>query len=446
MGGQQQKRDGFNSRVGFIMACIGSAVGMGNLWRFPIMVSIWGGMDFLIPYFICVFLISQSGVIGEMAFGRSAGAGPMGAFGMATKMKFGDKKIGEGIGLIPVLGSMALAIGYSCVVGWIIKYFFLAITGGIYGLGNNMDAIGGLFGSTASAWGNNVWLVIGLLVNFAIMAFGIAGGIEKANKFMMPILFFLFVGLGIYIATLPGAGDGYKYIFTLDVTKLANPLLWIFAFGQAFFSLSVAGNGTVIYGSYLSKSEDVVSSARVVAIFDTLAALLAAFVILPAMAAGGVSPSEGGPGLMFIYLVNIFNSMPGGLIVGIVFYTCVLFAGVSSLVNLYEAPIATLQEKLGMKRVIAVVCVGVVGGVVALAIQGVVGPWMDIVSNYICPLGAFLAAVMFFWFCGDEFVLNELKTGAKGSVPAWILPLSKYVYTVLCIVALIAGVALGGIG
>lgn len=440
------KRDGFNSRVGFVMACIGSAVGMGNLWRFPIMVSIWGGMDFLIPYFICIFLISQSGVIGEMALGRSAGAGPMGAFGMATQRKFGNKQLGEGIGLIPVLGSLALAIGYSCVVGWIIKYFYLAVTGGVFALGNDMDAIGGLFGSTASAGGNNLWLVIALIVNFSIMALGVAGGIEKANKFMMPILFFLFVGLGIYIATLPGAADGYKYIFTLNVAKLANPLLWIFAFGQAFFSLSVAGNGTVIYGSYLSKSEDIVSSARIVAIFDTIAALLAAFVILPAMAAGGVNPSEGGPGLMFIYLINIFNRMPGGLFVGIIFYTCVLFAGISSLVNLYEAPIATLQEKLGMKRVIAVVTIGVLGAVVALAIQGIVGPWMDVVSNYICPLGAFLAAVMFFWICGDAFVINELKTGAKGNVPTWILPLSKYVYTILCIIALIAGVALGGIG
>ena len=131
---------------------------------------------------------------------------------------------------------------------------------------------------------------------------------------------------------------------------MLNPRLWIYAFGQAFFSLSIAGNGTVIYGSYLSETEDVVSSARNVAIFDTLAALLASFVIIPGMAVGGAELSSGGPGLMFIYLVNVFNGMPGGKIVGIIFYICVLFAGMSSLVNLYEAPVATLEERFGFKR------------------------------------------------------------------------------------------------
>lgn len=446
MGQSVEKRDGFQSRTGFIMACIGSAVGMGNIWRFPIMVSLWGGMTFLIPYFICVFLISQTGVIGEMALGRSAEAGPMGAFGMATKKKFGNFKVGEGIGLIPVLGSMALAIGYSCVVGWIIKYFVLSFSGGLSSLGQDMDKIGGLFGTTAVSMGNNMWLIIGLIVNFAIMAFGVAGGIEKANKFMMPILFFMFVGLGIYIATLPGASGGYHYIFTVQPAKLADPLLWIFAFGQAFFSLSVAGNGTVIYGSYLAKDEDVVTSARIVAIFDTLAALLAAFVIIPAMAAGGAAPSKGGPGLMFIYLLNVFNGMPGGRIVVMVFYTCVLFAGISSLVNLYEAPVATLQEKLKMKRLPATLTIGVIGIVVAVVIQGIVDPWMTFVSNYVCPTGAFLAGLMFFWFCGKEFVLKEVNTGAKKPIGAWFYPLAKYIYCILCILALVAGVWLGGIG
>lgn len=439
-------RDGFSSKAGFIMACIGSAVGMGNIWRFPIMVSIWGGMTFLIPYFICVFLVSQTGVIGEMALGRSAAAGPMGAFGMATERRFGKRAIGEAIGLIPVLGSLALAIGYSCVVGWIIKYFFLAYSGHLSSLGQDMDQIGGLFGGTAVTMGNNVWLVIALIFNFLIMALGVAGGIEKANKFMMPALFFMFVGLGIYIATLPGAISGYHYIFTIDPKRLTDPLLWIFAFGQAFFSLSVAGNGTVIYGSYLSKKEDVVSSGRIVAAFDTLAALLAACVIIPSMAAGGADLSKGGPGLMFIWLVNVFNGMPGGRIICMVFFTCVLFAGISSLINLYEAPVATLQEKLRFKRLPAVITVGVIGVVVAIAIQGIVSDWMDFVSNYICPTGAFLAALMFFWFCGKDFVMEQVTMGSKRKIGPWFVPLGKYVYCFLCILALIAGIRLGGIG
>jgi hypothetical protein len=443
---EDKKRDGFSSQVGFIMACVGSAVGMGNIWRFPIMVSMWGGMTFLIPYFLCVILISQSGVIGEMAFGRSAGAGPMGAFGMATKKRFGNQRLGEMVGFIPTVGSLLLAIGYSCVVGWIFKYFFLSLSGGIFQMGQDMDVIGGMFGRTASAWGNNLWIVIALLCSFAIMAFGIASGIEQANKVMMPLLFFLFIALSVYIALLPGASAGYRYIFTIHLEGLSDPLLWIFAFGQAFFSLSIAGNGTVIYGSYLKKDEDVVASARSVAVFDTLAALLAAFVIIPAMAAGGAELSSGGPGLMFIFLINVFNGMPGGRIVGIIFYTCVLFAGVSSIINLYEAPVATLQERLNMKRLPATAVIGVIGCAVAVCIQGIVSDWMDFVSNYMCPLGAFLAGVMFFWLCGKQFVLEQVEMGAARPIGSWVYPVGKYVYCTLCIVALVAGIVLGGIG
>ena len=439
-------RDGFHSQWGFILACIGSAVGMGNIWRFPIMVSKWGGMTFLLPYFLFVFLISRTGVIGEMAFGRAAGAGPIGAFGMATKRYNGNERAGEALGLIPVIGSLALATGYSCVVGWIFKYTFMAFGGGLQALGNDMDAIGGLFGGTASAMGNNTWIIIALIVNFVIMALGVANGIEKANKFMMPTLFVLFVGLGVYVATLPGALAGHRYIFTINPAGFADPRLYIYAFGQAFFSLSIAGNGTVIYGSYLAKTEDVPGSSKYVALFDTMAAVIAALVILPAMAASSVEPSSGGPGLMFIHLVNVFNGMKSGRIVSIVFYVCVLFAGLSSLINLYEAPVATLQEKFGMKRMTAVAVIAVTGILVAVGIQGIVSDWMDFVSNYLCPLGAFLAGFMFFWLCGKDFVMEQVNMGAKKPIGEWFYSLSKYAYCALAVIALIAGVALGGIG
>ena len=267
------KRDGFRSRGGFIIACIGSAVGMGNIWRFPTLVSKWGGMTFLLPYFLFVILIGSTGVIGEFALGRAAGAGPVDAFGMCTEARWGKRRPGELVGYIPVLGSLALAIGYTCVMGWIFKYTFLAFDGGLSAMGQDMDGIVGSFNATASAWGANVWVVVAVAVSFVIMSFGIAGGIEKANKIMMPILFLLFVGLGIYVATLPGTSDGYRYIFTIKPEGLLDPYVWIYAFGQAFFSLSVAGNGNVIYGSYLSKNECIPSSARNVALFDTIAAL-----------------------------------------------------------------------------------------------------------------------------------------------------------------------------
>ncbi len=462
-----EQRDGFQSRWGFILACIGSAVGMGNIWRFPIMVQRFGGMTFLIPYFIFVILIGSTGVIEEFALGRRAAAGPVGAFGMCTKERMGNEKLGKGIGAIPIIGALMLAIGYTVVLGWIFKYTFLALSGGLFGLGTDMGAIGGTFGATAPeagqlgeaiammahsgffGIGNGVWQIIGLVVSLAIMVMGIAGGIEKANKVMMPALFILFVGLGIYIATLPGASEGYKYIFTFNPAGLAKPQLWVFAFGQAFFSLSVAGNGSVIYGSYLSKDEDIPSSARNVAVFDTLAALLAAFVIIPAMAVvlgEGINDVAGGPGLMFVYLVNVFNSMPGGRIIGIIFYVCVLFAGVSSIVNLYEAPIAFLQEQFKFKRAAAVGVIGVIGLVVSIAIQPWTSQWMDVVSIYICPLGAALAGIMFFWVLGKEKSIEAVNQGCKKPIGSWFYPLGKYVYIICAVLALILGIKYGGIG
>ncbi len=461
-----QTRDGFKSKWGFILACIGSAVGMGNIWRFPIMVTRWGGMTFLIPYFICVVLVASSGVIGEFALGRSTKSGPIGAFGRCTEQRTGNKKTGEAIGLIPIIGALMLAIGYTVVMGWIFKYTFMAITGGVYRMGQDMATIGGTFDATAPGAqgfgeavgmmfrngifgiGNGIWQLIGLIVALAIMAIGVSGGIEKANKIMMPVLFFLFIGMAIYIAFLPGASNGYKFIFTIDPAGLVNPNVWIYAFGQAFFSLSVAGNGSVIYGSYLPDSEDIPSSARNVALFDTLAALLAMLVIVPAIGASGMDFDgiDPGPGLMFVYLVNIMNGMPGGLFIGIIFYIAVLFAGLSSIVNLYEAPVATLQEQFHFNRTKAVAVIGVIGAVVSLIIQPYTSQWMDIVSIYICPLGALLAAVLFFWVSGNENVLKAVNQSAKKPIGGWFIPLAKYGYVALCIIALVAGAALDGIG
>ncbi len=441
-----QTRDGFRSRSGFIIACIGSAVGMGNIWRFPMLVSTWGGLTFLIPYFIFVLLIASTGVMGEFALGRFGKAGPVGAFGKCTEVGLGKPKLGERIGYIPVLGSLALAIGYTCVMAWIFKYFFMSLSGDLFAMGQDMDIIGITFGATASAWGANAWIVVAVIASFAIMSFGISGGIEKANKVMMPVLFFLFVALGVYVLTIPGSSDGYKYIFTLNTKGLLNPQVWLFAFGQAFFSLSVAGNGSVIYGSYLSDNECIPSSARNVALFDTLAALLAAFVIIPAMATSGAKLDAGGPGLMFIYLVNVMNGMAGGRIVGIIFFLCVTFAGVSSIINLYEAPVAFLQEKLKFKRVTATAVIHIVGVSVALCIQAIVSQWMDVVSIYICPLGALLAAIMFFWIAGKKVVLENVNMGAGKPVGKLFFPLSKYVYCACALIALIAGAIVGGIG
>ena len=439
-----KKRESFSSRWGFILACIGSAVGMGNIWMFPTRVSLYGGGSFIIPYFIFVVLIASTGVIGEMCFGRATKSGPVNAFGTACEMK-GKRKVGEALGLIPVLGSLAMAIGYTVVMGWILKYVVGTFTGTTLAA-SDVEGFGAAFGSMASAFGNNGWLLAALGVAIVILMLGVGSGIEKANKVMMPVFFVLFVILGIYVLFQPGALDGYRYIFRVEPEALADPATWIYALGQAFFSLSIAGNGTLIYGSYLSDSENIPASAARVAFFDTLAAILAALVIIPAMATTGTQLDQGGPGLMFIFLPNLFKSMPGGMIVAIIFFVAVFFAGMTSLINLYEAPIATVQEKFGLGRVPACAVIGVFSAVAAVCIQGIVSGWMDVLSIYICPLGAGLAAIMFFWVCGKKYVETQVDTGREKPFSSKFYPVCKYIFCPICFLVLILGIIMGGIG
>jgi len=440
-------RDSFKTRWGFILAGVGSAVGCGNIWRFPIMVSRYGGLTYIIPYLIFVILVANSGVMEEFALGRAAKAGPIEAFGMCTQRAGKGKNLGQAVGIVPVIGSLGLAIGYTCVFGWIVKYAVMAINGTLFSFGSDMDTLGYVFGvETASTFSNDAWIIVAALLALAIMVFGVSNGIEKANKILMPALFILLLGLAIYVATLPGAAEGYKYILTINPEGLLNPSTWIYAFGMAFFSLSVAGNGSVIYGSYLGDNEDIPYSAARVAIFDTVASLLATFVILPAMAAGGVSCDSSGPGLIFIYLCNVMNAMPGGRIIGIIFFVLFVFAALSSIINMYEVSVAYLEGKLKLKRMLAACIAIIIGAAVAIFIQGIASDWMDVVNNYICPLGALLAAVMFFWVCGDKFALDEVNRGASKPRGKGFIILGKYVFCIASIVALVAGVILGGIG
>jgi NSS family neurotransmitter:Na+ symporter len=441
-----KKRDSFNNKWGFILACIGSAVGMGNIWMFPTRVSMYGGGSYLIPYFIFVALIGFTGVIGEMSFGRATKSGPVDAFGYACETKNKNKrKLGEAIGFIPVLGALAMAIGYTVVMGWILKYMIGAFTGKTLAPADT-EGFAASFGSMASAFGNNVWQIVALVIGIIILMFGVGRGIEKANKIMMPVFFILFAVLGIYVAFQPGAIEGYKYIFRVDPEAFADPKTWIFALGQAFFSLSIAGNGTLIYGSYLSDNEDIPAAAGRVALFDTIAAMLAALVIIPAMATTGAQLNQGGPGLMFIFLPALFKSMPGGYIVAIIFFVAVFMAGLSSLINLYEAPIATIQEKLHLGRKASCAIIAAIALVVSICIQGIVSGWMDILSIYICPLGAGLAGIMFFWVCGKKYVETQVNTGRDKKFTDKFYPICKYIFCPICFLVLILGIVLGGIG
>ena len=412
---------------------------------FPARVSKYGGGTFLLPYFLFVIMIGLSGVIGEMAFGRAARSGPIGAFGQAMASRGKGRRLGEAIGYIPVLGSLSLAIGYSVIVGWILRYSAGSLTGTTLAPGD-VDGFALVFSSMAGAFGNNFWQTVGLVITFIIMVLGISGGIEKINKIIMPLFFLLFLGLAVYMAFQPSAADGYRYIFRIDLKGLADPMTWVFALGQAFFSLSLAGNGTLIYGSYLDDREDVTNAAWKVALFDTLAALLAALVIIPAMATAGSGLDEGGPGLIFIYLPNLFKSMPGSRVLVIVFFTAVLFAGISSLINLFEAPIAALQQQFKLSRRTSVSVITAAALAIGLCIQGIVSGWMDFVSIYICPLGAGLAGIMFFWVFGSDYAKKEVEKGRLRPIGPWFSFMTSYLFCGLTAAVFVLGIVFGGIG
>ncbi len=457
-----EKQDGFKSQWGFIMAAVGSCVGMANVWRFPMLVSRYGGLTFLIPYFIFAFIISQSGMMEEFSLGRWSGFGPVGSFGKAMENGGRSKKIGELIGSVPVFASLCLGTGYAVIMGWVFYYAKMALTGELVAMGQDMNVIGSTFGAVApeaatlpeaikmtfaTGGANNFWIIVAIAVSFLIMILGVSGGIEASCKVMIPALYVLFIILAAVMIFIPGTGDGYRYIFTLDPKGLLNPEVWVFAFGQCFFSLSVAGSGSVIYGSYLGKDVKIRQSAALCAVFDTSAALLAMLIIIPAMATVGADLGNGGPGLLFIYILPVFNSMGGiSRIIGIFFYVAVLFAGISSIINLFETPVAMLQEKLHMKRLTATAVIHIFGLVVSLIIQPWTSQWMDMVSIYLCPLGAFTAGFMFFWVMKKDTAIEAVQLGSEKPIMKWFYSFGKYVFVPLCLLCFVLGIGFGGIG
>lgn len=442
---KENKRGQFGTKLGFIIACVGSAVGMANIWMFPYRTGKFGGAAFLIPYFIFVVLLGFSGVVGEMAFGRSMKTGPLGAFAGAMELRFGKKasKWGRVIGMIPVLGSLGIAIGYSVVVGWVLKYLFSALSGELI----LTEDMGAFFGNLTGDFGSIGWHLIALLITFAIMAMGIAKGIEKVNKVMMPVFFIFFIILMIRVLTLPGAMEGYRYLFVPQWDQLLNVKTWVYALGQAFFSLSLAGSGTVVYGSYLKDDVDVIGSAKHVAFFDTIAALLAGMVVIPAVFAFGMDVASGPP-LMFITLPAVFQQMPLGSMFAVIFFAAVLFAAITSLMNLFETPIEALQEQFGLSRIAAVVIVALIGTLISIFIENgdAVGTWMDVISIYVIPLGALLAGIMFFWVCPKGFAKEQAELGSGKKLGKWFEPLTKYGFVGITLIVYILGIFFGGIG
>ena len=408
----------FSSRWGFILSAVGSAVGMANVWGFPAKMGTNGGFAFLIAYLFFIALFSVVGLSAEYAIGRRSRTGTLGSYRAAWATR--SKTLGSTgslVGWIPLAGSMCIAIGYAVIIAYIAKALFDSLSGQLMQVDTNT------WFETFSLTEYSVipFHILVVVVTLLTLMLG-ASSIEKSNKVMMPLFFIIFVVLAIRVAMLPGALEGYKFIFTPDWSALQEPMVWVWAMGQAFFSLSVTGSGMIVYGAYLDDSEDVVKIAIRTAIFDTIAALVASLVIIPACFAYDLDIGAG-PSLLFVTLPRILQDIPMGQLFAIILYTAMIFAGISSLQNMFEAVGESLQTrfpKFSRKMVLVLLCVVCLGFGINMEPIFNWGPWMDIVSIYIIPIGATLGAVSWFWVMKKEDLLEEINKGtAKPHGSLW---------------------------
>ena len=428
----------FASRWGFILASVGSAVGMANVWGFPNKLGSNGGGAFLLIYLMFVVIFSYVGLPAEFAMGRRAATGTLGAYenAWATRGKTAGK-VGGLLAWLPLAGSLCIALGYAVIVTYILK----ALVDSLVGTLMSADA-GAWFGAFSSTpYGvipYHVIVVVGTLLTLYLGA----RSIEKTNKIMMPLFFIIFLILAVRVAMLPDVSEGYRFMFTPRWEALKDPMIWIWAMGQAFFSLSVTGSGMIVYGAYLSKDEDVVGVAQHTALFDTIAAVVAALVIIPACFSYGLDVGAG-PSLLFVTLPTILQDIPLGRLFAIILYLAMIFAGISSLQNMFEAVAESLLHKfpkLSRTAVLALLCVLCLGIGIFMEPLSKWGPWMDLVSIYIIPIGATLGAISWFYVMKKEDLLAAVNTGSKKARGALWYNVGRFVYVpfalVLCCVAL----------
>ena len=436
------RNGGFGTSLGFVLACVGSAVGMGNIWLFPYRLGQYGGAAFLIPYIIFIALFGLVGLSAEFAIGRRAQTGTLGAYEYCFASR-GKGKLGYMLGWIPLFGSLGIAIGYSIILGWVLKSLLGCITGSLL----TGDA-GGFFTAMSGTLSNVPCHSAIVIMGCASLLLGATKGIEKLNKILMPAFFVLFVLVAVRVAFLPGAAAGYEFLFVPKWEQLANPKSWVMAMGQAFFSLSITGSGMIVYGSYLKKNEDIPKASMSTAIFDTCAAMVSALAIMPAVFAFGIEPHSG-PSLLFITLPGVFAEMPMGQLIAVVFFLSVLFAGITSLMNMFEAVCESWQTRFGINRTTAVILCGAITLGVGLFMENgdVMGQWMDFISIVVTPFGALLGAISVYYILGFDNIKSELELGRKKALPAWFGPVAKYIYVPVTVIVFILGLLIdGGIG
>ena len=433
----------FGSRWGFIMASVGSAVGMANVWGFPNKMGSNGGGAFLLVYLFFVFVFSYVGLPAEFAVCRWSRTGTLGSYRNAWATR-GEKagKAGGLLGWLPLAGSLCIAVGYAVIVAYVLKALTDSLTGT-------------LMTADTAAWFNSfsmmpfsvvpyhVIVVVGTLLTLFLGA----ESIEKTNKIMMPLFFLIFLILAVRVALLPGVAKGYLFMLIPRWEYLKDPLVWVWAMGQAFFSLSVTGSGMIVYGAYLGGDEDVVFVSERTALFDTIAAVVAALVIIPACFSYNLDVGAG-PSLLFVTLPAILQDIPMGRLFAVILYVAMIFAGVSSLQNMFEAVAESLLHRfprLSRKAVLCILCLLCLGAGVGMEAIFQWGVWMDLVSIYIIPIGATLGALSWFWVMKKETLLAEMNRGSGKRRGMLWYRMGRYVYVpfalILCAIALVKKIA-----
>lgn len=437
----KKKRETFTSSTGFILSCIGAAVGLGNIWMFPYKMGQNGGTVFLIPYFLCVIFLGTTGLIAEFAFGR---ANQGGAF-KAIKNSFEDKKLRGGtlLGITPAVGLIGIFIFYNIVVGWIMKYFTMSLTGEI-----NEINITTFFDSFAGSNETVIWTLIAMLMAAIIIGFGAVKGIEKINNIIMPGLFLIFIALAIRSLTLPGAIDGVKYLLTPQWEYLFKANTWIMAMGQAFFSVSLNGCGMMVYGSYMKKKFDIPKIALTTAILDSVAALLAAFVIMPAAFAFGLDPAAG-PQLLFVTVPTIFKKMPAGQLLAIFFFLSMIFAAFSSSVNMLEGSVESFMAQLKSDRKKTAIVIAILGFIIAVPLSlnmNFFDNFTNFVTIVLSPIGALVTFSVFFYIFDKKKAMDEINLGASIKLGEGFRLFGKYGFVFITGLIIVLGIIYGGIG
>ena len=408
-------RDNFNTSFGVLVAMAGSAIGLGNQWRFPYLMSTNGGAAFIIIYLVLVFLLCLPIMMSEFVVGRRAQTNAVRAFKvLSPKGRWGI------IGILGVLASVALISFYCVVGGWTIDYLVHSVTFSLPDRGSSE----GFFAAAVSSPGRTLlYTYIFLALTALVLLAGIKDGIERYTKIMMPLLFLTIIIIAVRSVTLPGSGAGLDFLFNPDFSKVtANTFLD--ALGQAFFSLSIGCATILTYGSYVKKNEKIVKMSSLTAISDTFFAILAGLAIMPAVFAFGISPSEG-PGLLFVVLPDIFDQIAGGGIVAVLFFFVLFIAAITSSISLLEVSVTFLIEECRMKRRSAVlassgVCLvlctlcALSGGVLSdVRILGrTFFDLFDMVSaNFLMPMCGLLVVVFVGWKMKREAFVDELSNG-----------------------------------